>query len=136
MDAARRNLCFSLPALLAAAARAADEILPSKAYRFEDLPLHGKSRPVMTGETHSGFLVEVHETDLPSGAMPHPPHRHIHEEMFLIREGTLTVTIDGRTSQIGPGSVAYVASNALHGIRNTGHRHAQYFVVALGRDEA
>jgi mannose-6-phosphate isomerase-like protein (cupin superfamily) len=30
----------------------------------------------------------------------------VHEEVFLIREGTLQVTIGGRGSNLGPGSFA------------------------------
>ena len=117
---------------------AADPTLRSRAYRFEDLPVHrsaqNTSRPVLEGETHSGWHIELHESDLQPGGMPHPPHHHVHEEMFLVREGTLEVTIAGRTSRLGPGSAAFVASNDEHGIRNVGAEHAQYFVLALGRD--
>ena len=53
----------------------------------------------------------------------------------MMREGTLEVTIAGETSRIGPGSVAYVASNQEHGVRNPGPGHAQYFVFALGAQQ-
>jgi mannose-6-phosphate isomerase-like protein (cupin superfamily) len=76
----------------------------------------------------------MHETDLAPGAMPHPAHHHEHEEVFLMRDGTLEVTIAGHPSHLGPGSVAYVASNEEHGIRNAGPTHAQYFVIALGSE--
>jgi mannose-6-phosphate isomerase-like protein (cupin superfamily) len=76
----------------------------------------------------------MHETDLAPGAMPHPAHHHAHEEVFLVREGTLEVTITGRASRLGPGSVAYVASNEEHGIRNPETTHTQYFVIALGTE--
>src|SRR5215472_14451376 len=142
MKYSRRECCVGLPAVIALAAvraaAAADQKVPSKAYRFEDLPLHAsggnKSRPVLQGETHDGRFVEVHETDLAPGGMPHPPHHHAHEEMFLMREGELEVTIAGKTSRLDPGSVAFVASNEEHGVRNPGTTHAQYFVVAFGRD--
>ena len=52
--------------------------------------------------------------------MPHPPHHHLHEEMFLVREGTLEATISGKSTRLGPGSVAFVGSNDEHGIRNPG----------------
>jgi uncharacterized cupin superfamily protein len=50
--------------------------------------------------------IELHETGLPPGGAPHPPHHHVHEEMVLIREGTMAVTIAGSSAKLGPGSVA------------------------------
>lgn len=142
MEWSRRELCLMLPALvvgLGLEADAEDVALPSKAYPFENLPVRvngeNKSRHVFGGKTHTGFLVELHETDLAPGSAPHPPHHHDHEEIFMMREGTLEVTIEGKTSRIGPGSAAYVASNEVHGIHNPGPGHAQYFVFALGTDK-
>jgi quercetin dioxygenase-like cupin family protein len=66
--------------------------------------------------------------------MPHAAHRHRHEELFLIREGTVEVTIAGRSTRLGPGGVAFIASNEEHGIRNAGSTHAEYFVLGLGSD--
>lgn len=137
MNFSRRDICLLLPALATTAGFAADEAaLPSKTYPFDDLPVHSsgenKSRPVLAGNTHIGIPVELHETDLAPGGAPHPPHHHEHEEIFLMREGTLEVTIEGKSTRIGPGSVAYVASNQEHGVHNPGPAHAQYFVFALG----
>ena len=72
--------------------------------------------------------------ELAPGEMPHAPHHHAHEEMIIIREGTLAVTILGKTAELGPGSVAYVASGEEHGWRNVGNTRARYMVMALGRD--
>jgi quercetin dioxygenase-like cupin family protein len=117
---------------------AADVPIPSKIARFEDLPVESGDghalRRILEGRTHSGYVIEMHETDLAPGAMPHPAHHHAHEEVFLVREGTLEVTIAGRASRLSPGSVAYVASNDEHGIKNAGATHAQYFVIALGTE--
>jgi mannose-6-phosphate isomerase-like protein (cupin superfamily) len=143
MNRSRRDWCSRLPTLVASAAATAYSkpggSLSSHAYRFEDLPAHASNgntfRPVLEGETHTGAFIELHESDLAPGAMPHPPHHHVHEEMFLVREGALDVTISGKTSRLGPGSVAFVASNQEHGVRNPGTVHAQYFVLALGRDQ-
>jgi quercetin dioxygenase-like cupin family protein len=82
-----------------------------------------------------GLPVEMHITELAPGLPPHAPHHHAHEEMIMIREGTLEVTIAGRSTN-WVRSVAYVASNEEHGWRNVGTTRAQYFVLALGRQNA
>ncbi|HEV2492888.1 MAG TPA: cupin domain-containing protein [Terriglobia bacterium] len=151
MNCSRREWCLGLTSRASLAAltalvtthaeahAAATGALPSRAYRFEDLPAHTSAgntfRPVLDGELHTGAYIELHESDLAPGAMPHPAHHHLHEEMFLIREGSVEVTIAGKSSSLGPGSVAYVASNQEHGIRNAGTTDAQYFVLAFGKDE-
>jgi len=138
MKCSRREVYFWIPALIASHGLAAEAPIPSKMLRFEDLPVQSGDRHtlrrILEGKTHSGYEVEMHETDLAPGAMPHPAHHHAHEEVFLVREGTLEVTITGRASRLGPGSAAYVASNEEHGVRNPGHTHAQYFVIALGTE--
>ena len=139
MNYSRRDLTLLLPALAAASASAENAILPSKIYPFADLKVktsgENKSRAVLDGQTHSGFPVEVHMTELPPGGAPHPPHHHEHEEMILVKDGTMEVTISGKSSTLGPGSVAYVASNEEHGWRNAGTTRALYFVVTLGRNK-
>jgi quercetin dioxygenase-like cupin family protein len=130
----RRQLAMLLAALPAAAQQGA---LPSKTYRYEDLPVRpaangvNKSRPVLDGRTHKGFRVEMHETELGAGMAPHPPHRHVHEEIVIVNEGTLEVTIGEAVSALGAGGVAYIESNVEHGWRNTGAGQARYFVLTL-----
>ncbi len=137
MNYSRRDLSLLLPALAAANAAAQSPALPSKTYRFEDLPVRtngaNRSRAVLKGETHTGFPIEMHMTELGPGEAPHPPHHHPHEEMIMIHEGTLEVTISGHSTNIGPGSTAFVASGEEHGWRNVGTNRALYFVVAFGQ---
>jgi mannose-6-phosphate isomerase-like protein (cupin superfamily) len=118
---------------------AARRNLNSQAYPFETLTVHEngpfRSRAILTSETHGGFALDLHESELPAGKMPHPPHQHPHEELLLIREGQIDITIAGKTTRLSSGSAAYIASNELHGWRNTGARTASYFVMALGDDK-
>ena len=134
----RRDISLFIPLFMAAKGGAQNAALPSKTYSFDQLPVEpngaGHLRKVLDGETHSGVRIELHETELPPGGAPHPPHHHVKEEMILIREGTMEVTIAGRSARLGPGSVAYVASNEEHGWRNVGSTRAHYFVLAIGRD--
>ncbi|HVB28745.1 MAG TPA: cupin domain-containing protein [Terriglobia bacterium] len=138
MNNPRRAFLAALPALMASSALAVEKkYLTSKVYEFSALPVHrGKtntSRPVLDGLTHENCELEIHESDLAPGNMPHPPHHHVHEEMFLIRQGTMKFTINGKSSTAGPGSVTFIASNDEHGVLNVGSDHAQYFVLALHR---
>jgi quercetin dioxygenase-like cupin family protein len=139
MDFTRRDLSKALALLAAAKTQAQSAAMPSHTWRWEDLPVKengaNRQRAVFKGETHTGFSVEMHETELAPGEAPHPPHSHVHEEMIVIREGTMEVTISGNTSRLGPGSVAWVASGEHHGWRNVGETRARYMVMTLGREK-
>lgn len=52
--------------------------------------------------------------------------------MWLIREGTLEITVNGKPNRLVPGGVGFVHSNEKHGIHNVGDGPAMYFVVAIG----
>jgi len=105
-------------------------------YPFDDLPVRTENnaqfRDVLKGRLATGESLEVHETTLPPGGTPHPPHHHVHSEMWLIREGTVELAVNGTSYRLGPGSVGFVHSTDEHGIRNVGTTPATYFVVAIG----
>ena len=142
MDLTRRELCSALsgallPVLLST--RDTDQqpaSLPSTMYPYDELPVQTSSgaefRAVLKGKLATGESLEVHETTLPPGGAPHPPHHHKHSEMWLIREGTVELTVNGKRYRLGPGSVGFVHSNDEHGIHNIGSSAATYFVVAIG----
>jgi quercetin dioxygenase-like cupin family protein len=136
MDCSRRDLALFFAAATAAMAQS-PAALPSKMYRFEDLAVRAnganKSRSVLRGKTHTGFALQVHQTELAPGQMPHAAHSHKHEEMIFVREGTMEVTMGKQTQRLGPGSVAFVASGEEHGWKNVGSTRAHYFVLALNR---
>ena len=144
MDSSRRGLCQSLPFIMSALAGnslaqgASDQPIASFALPFDQMTAHtnggSTARPILNGVTHSGTHLEAHETALAPGAMPHPPHHHVHEELFLLSKGTIEVTIAGKSTTIGPGSAAFVHSGEEHGVKNIGSEPAQYFVVAIGAD--
>src|SRR5271168_4010317 len=142
MHVTRRELCSMLPATLIpallplGAAAQQDAAIPSAMYPFEKLPVRTPSnaeiRHVLKGKLATGESLEVHETTLPPGGAPHPAHHHVHTEMWLIREGTVELTVNSTKYQLGPGSVGFVRSNDEHGIKNVGTTPASYFVVAIG----
>lgn len=159
MTLTRRELCAAFSALAAVAAvqpadgqanptaqgaasagsaRAETVLSVQRAYPFDSLPVthsvNGESRAVVHGVLPTGEAVELHETTLLPGHMPHPPHKHRHSEFMLIREGTVEFDNDGKFERLGPGGVIFAASNVMHGLKNVGETNANYFVIAIGRD--
>jgi len=139
MNHSRRDLAMLLPVLAAAKVSAQTEKkIPSTVYRYEDLPVKAnaatRQRQTFNGQTHSGFHVDLHLTELAPGQMPHAAHHHVHEEIVMVQRGTLEVTIKDKVTRAGAGSVVYVASGEEHGWKNVGSEPAEYFVLALGRD--
>jgi mannose-6-phosphate isomerase-like protein (cupin superfamily) len=142
MSITRRDLCLLLPAALIPAVvrpesmAAQDGSMPSAMYPFEKLPIrtpnNAQIRDVLKGKLATGESLEVHETTLAPGGAPHAAHHHVHSEMWLIREGTVELTVNGTSYRLGPGSVGFVHSNDEHGIKNVGTTPATYFVVAVG----
>jgi XRE family transcriptional regulator, regulator of sulfur utilization len=88
----------------------------------------GERRELFDGPTATLTNFEGHVTTLKPGEVPHPAHRHPDEEMIIIKEGTLEVTINGETKRASAGSIFFYASNDLHGMKNVGDTTATYFV--------
>ena len=150
----RREACLAFAALAALGA----ESFPAKAGNASDpekqnllarsetfsydhlpitnLPNGGTMRRVVSGVLVTGEYIEVHESTLPAGKMPHPPHRHQSSEILFIREGELEFLNDGKPEKVGPGDVVLAASNVLHGLKNVGDTTGMYFVVAIGQPTA
>ena len=89
----------------------------------------GEVRSFFTMRTATLDQLEVHETMLNPGKMPHEPHKHPNEEMLVIRQGTLEALVKGEWKRVGPGSVIFNASNQLHGLKNVGNEPAVYTVI-------
>jgi mannose-6-phosphate isomerase-like protein (cupin superfamily) len=143
----RRELCLALGSLALLTAETADAqavagdpvLKQQRAFLFDNLPVTRTADGVVGRKVTRGFLptgeaVEIHETELPPGEMPHPAHRHVHSEFMMIREGSVAFQMENTSVTLGPGGVAYAASGQLHGLKNVGDRPAQYFVIAIGKE--
>ena len=95
----------------------------------------GSVRSFFTMRTPTLDQLEVHETTLNPGKMPHQPHKHPNEEMLVIRQGTVEALVKGEWKRVGPGSVIFNASNQLHGLRNVGSEPAIYTVINFKTDK-
>jgi mannose-6-phosphate isomerase-like protein (cupin superfamily) len=156
MKVTRRDLGLLVPSMLVAGASALDaqqtpapaaadnavEKLPvmrTQHFKYDELPVttngQNRQRRMFTAKTHTGFKIESHSSDIAPGEVNHPPHRHLREEMMLIREGVMELTIAGTAYRLGPGDVGVIGSNELHNAKNVGTGRAVYFIVNIGRDD-
>src|ERR1051325_10257223 len=141
MSLSRRELCgffpaALLPALIADKQTEQQPSLPSTMYPFNQLPVHTSGpaaiRSVLQGKLASGESLEVHETTLAPGGAPHPPHRHPHSEMWLVREGTVEISVNNTSTRLGPGSVGFVGSNDEHGIKTWARLQPRILLLPSG----
>jgi len=89
----------------------------------------GEVRRLCSSPTATVDQLEMHVTTLNPGMASHPPHRHVNEELIIIREGECETLSNGTWVKVGPGSVVFNASNSLHGFRNVGATPAVYHVI-------
>ena len=89
----------------------------------------GAVRQVMRTPTPTLDELEIHISTLAPGKSPHAPHQHAHEELLIVKDGTLETFQSGATRRVGPGGIIFQASNELHNVTNVGTSPATYFVI-------
>ena len=115
-----------------------------EAFPYESLPIRhseagAPTRQILEGRipatpNPAGNVIELHETTLAPGKMPHAAHRHPHAEFLLVRTGTIEFLSDAPPVRVTAGGAAYCAPNQLHGFRNVSDGEAQYFVMKVGAE--
>jgi len=89
----------------------------------------GAARQVMRTPTPTLDELEIHISTLNPGKSPHAPHQHMHEELLIVKDGTLETFQSGAKRTVGPGGIIFQASNELHNVTNVGTTPATYFVI-------
>jgi (S)-ureidoglycine aminohydrolase len=124
--------------LLSLQTGAQSKVLPSQVVKWVDLKVDKQEtrerRQVLEGPTSTLEILEIHASTLEPGKAPHPPHVHTDfEELIIIKEGRLKVTIKSNTTILGPGSVAYALPGDEHGFENGGDTQVTYYVLKFKR---
>ena len=137
---------FSALAAMTSAAKAqvpgpmtTEQLSHSRVIHYAELqvrtfPNGGTQRRVMSGTLPTGEFIEVHESMLPPGEMPHPPHKHPNTEVLFIQDGKLEyIDEGGKIIAVGPQDIVFSASNILHGLKNVGTTPASYIVFSVSK---
>jgi (S)-ureidoglycine aminohydrolase len=107
--------------------------IKSDVYSWQNLQPEKKEssvrRQIIDGVSPVVDNLEVHATTIEPGGSAHAPHSHPEEELLIIKEGTVKVTINDKTQILGPGSIAYSRPGDQHGVTNVGKTAATYYVL-------
>ena len=86
-------------------------------------------RFLLEGE-ESGGSMAVFEFDVPAGANLAAPHSHDgYDETIYGLDGILTWTVDGVTTELGPGEALYIPRGVVHHFDNAGDVDAKALAI-------
>jgi len=117
---------LALPGALKSVGAAEDQqqILGPTVFHWDEMKVVktkvGEVRSLCKQPTATLDQLEMHVSTLNPGLMSHPPHRHVNEELIILRDGECETLSDGKWVN---------ASNSLHGFRNVGTTPATYHVI-------
>lgn len=94
------------------------------------------SHKYLAGILKAGNIqIEMHETLQQPGTPHEAVGKHLHNELWMVREGTCELTTNGVTRTMNAGDVGVCCAGDLHYIRNAGDTVCSYFVVTVGPPE-
>jgi (S)-ureidoglycine aminohydrolase len=112
---------------------AQSDTVVSRVYTWNDLKVQKQDsrerRQIAEGSGSALSYMEWHATTIEAGKSPHAPHKHEEEELLIVKEGQLKVTIEDSSKILGPGSIALFTPGDQHGFLNVGSTNATYYVL-------
>jgi (S)-ureidoglycine aminohydrolase len=128
-----KNFLTFLLLSLALNVRAQYASVPAAVYRWEGVTVskkeHSEQRVLLEGATPAFSHVKVHATTVAGGKAAHAGHSHADEELIIVKEGVLNVTIKGKTETLETGSIALIMPNDGHALANGGKEPVTYYIM-------
>jgi quercetin dioxygenase-like cupin family protein len=143
----RREFAVLLPSLLATlpayqAVAAATPLAPITSGDYKPSVAKAGSIPKRTSRGYTKGLLksgniqlEIHQTTQEVGAPHEPEETHLHTEIWFVRDGVVTLTVNGVPHVLEAGDVGICVAGDKHYIQNSGNTPATYLVVAVGPPE-
>ncbi len=113
----------------------AQEITPieSKVYDWQNATIIKKEaserRNLVDGTSTDFKHINVHTTTLYPNHPASKLHHNLDEELLIVKEGKMTITIAGKTHILGPGSVVLNIPNEDHSIVNNEPTNLTYYAM-------
>ena len=130
----KRTFFTSILLVLAGSIQAGDDLVTPTVYAWDDLEVErtktGERRQVFKGPTTAFEYLQVHVSTVEPGTAMHGAHTHDdREELVIIKEGTLELTLNGESQTLSPGSVMLILPGDSHGLQNVGDTPATYYII-------
>ena len=106
----------------------------SGAYHWADHPVKisedRESRKILEGTSPHFEYLEIHATTQFPGAKPSNAHANEDmEECIIVKEGTMKITIEGKSEVLGPEGVILLMPQQMHSMENIGNSNLTYYVM-------
>lgn len=129
-----KSFVLLLLSILAMPAMAEFPRVPSGVYRWSDHSVEvgedRETREILEGQTPYFSYLEVHATTQAVGATPSEPHANEDiEELIIVKECLVRVTIAEESKVMGAGSVVLLMPQQMHRLENVGDVPLTYFVL-------
>ena len=103
-------------------------------YKWNDFPVKKselkEGRSILEGSSPHLEYIEMHATTQMPGATPGPAHANKDiEECIIVREGTMKITIEGKSTVLGPEGVILLMPQQMHQMENIGDTNLTYYVI-------
>jgi len=113
---------------------AQSDTLRSAVYNWSNLPSriteNRETKKVLEGNTLDLANLEIHTSTLAPGAINHALSGHDDvDELILVKEGTLQVTVNETTKTLGPGSVIFIIAGDRQSFKNISAAPSTYYVL-------
>ncbi len=129
-----KKIFLSFFILITFHAIAQTDSVKSAVYSWKNLKsekVDGRERKqVLDGSTLDLAELEIHTSTLSARQSPHPPHVHEDfEELIIVKEGKLKVTIKDSSKILGPGGLALAIAGDQHGFQNASDKPVTYYIL-------
>ncbi|WP_373519693.1 cupin domain-containing protein [Pricia sp.] len=103
-------------------------------YKWAELPTKEGNqrvgRKIMEGSSPHFSFLEIHATTQDKGAKPAPPHTQKNiEELVIVKEGRLKLTMNGKSDVLPEGSVGLIPPLTEQSMENVGDVPLTYYIM-------